>query len=125
MTTWSWCANIPFHSHCEHHMMPFYGRAHVAYRRRSMAQGRTAAAARSEQRAASGRRAAIGPARILNAVYQSALADCTFQFVGILPIVTPEVMLVPLMNQMYALPLVSRHRMSLFPSPLKSPMVAT
>ena len=23
--------NIPFHSHCEHHMMPFYGRAHVAY----------------------------------------------------------------------------------------------
>ena len=23
--------NIAFHSHCEHHMMPFYGRAHVAY----------------------------------------------------------------------------------------------
>src|SRR5277367_2495489 len=23
--------NIPFHSHCEHHMMPFYGRAHAAY----------------------------------------------------------------------------------------------
>ena len=23
--------NIPFYSHCEHHMMPFYGRAHVAY----------------------------------------------------------------------------------------------
>jgi GTP cyclohydrolase IA len=23
--------NIPFHSHCEHHMMPFQGRAHVAY----------------------------------------------------------------------------------------------
>jgi GTP cyclohydrolase I len=23
--------SIPFHSHCEHHMMPFYGRAHVAY----------------------------------------------------------------------------------------------
>jgi len=23
--------NIPFHSHCEHHMMPFYGRAHIAY----------------------------------------------------------------------------------------------
>jgi len=23
--------NISFHSHCEHHMMPFYGRAHVAY----------------------------------------------------------------------------------------------
>jgi len=23
--------NIPFHSHCGHHMMPFYGRAHVAY----------------------------------------------------------------------------------------------
>jgi GTP cyclohydrolase I len=23
--------HIPFHSHCEHHMMPFYGRAHVAY----------------------------------------------------------------------------------------------
>jgi GTP cyclohydrolase I len=23
--------NIPFHSHCEHHMMPFYGHAHVAY----------------------------------------------------------------------------------------------
>jgi GTP cyclohydrolase I len=23
--------NIPFHSNCEHHMMPFYGRAHVAY----------------------------------------------------------------------------------------------
>jgi GTP cyclohydrolase I len=23
--------NIPFHSHCEHHMMPFYGKAHVAY----------------------------------------------------------------------------------------------
>ena len=23
--------DIPFNSHCEHHMMPFYGRAHVAY----------------------------------------------------------------------------------------------
>src|SRR5690349_2611787 len=23
--------DIPFHSHCEHHMMPFVGRAHVAY----------------------------------------------------------------------------------------------
>jgi GTP cyclohydrolase I len=23
--------NIRFHSHCEHHMMPFYGQAHVAY----------------------------------------------------------------------------------------------
>src|SRR5712692_3218071 len=22
--------NIPFHSHCEHHRMPFYGRAHVS-----------------------------------------------------------------------------------------------
>ena len=23
--------DIPFHSNCEHHMMPFHGRAHVAY----------------------------------------------------------------------------------------------
>jgi GTP cyclohydrolase IA len=23
--------DIPFHSHCEHHMMPFHGKAHVAY----------------------------------------------------------------------------------------------
>jgi GTP cyclohydrolase I len=23
--------DIGFHSHCEHHMMPFYGRAHIAY----------------------------------------------------------------------------------------------
>ncbi len=23
--------DITFHSHCEHHMMPFYGRAHLAY----------------------------------------------------------------------------------------------
>jgi len=23
--------DINFHSHCEHHMMPFYGRAHIAY----------------------------------------------------------------------------------------------
>jgi GTP cyclohydrolase IA len=23
--------DIPFHSHCEHHMMPFVGKAHVAY----------------------------------------------------------------------------------------------
>jgi GTP cyclohydrolase I len=23
--------DIPFHSNCEHHMMPFFGRAHVAY----------------------------------------------------------------------------------------------
>jgi GTP cyclohydrolase IA len=24
--------DIPFHSHCEHHMMPFFGKAHVAYK---------------------------------------------------------------------------------------------
>ncbi len=24
--------DIEFHSHCEHHMMPFHGKAHVAYR---------------------------------------------------------------------------------------------
>lgn len=23
--------DIPFHSHCEHHMLPFFGKAHVAY----------------------------------------------------------------------------------------------
>jgi GTP cyclohydrolase I len=23
--------DIPFHSHCEHHMVPFYGMAHIAY----------------------------------------------------------------------------------------------
>ena len=23
--------DIPFHSHCEHHMMPFIGKAHIAY----------------------------------------------------------------------------------------------
>ena len=23
--------DIPFHSHCEHHMMPFFGTAHIAY----------------------------------------------------------------------------------------------
>lgn len=23
--------DIPFHSHCEHHMVPFFGKAHVAY----------------------------------------------------------------------------------------------
>jgi GTP cyclohydrolase I len=23
--------DIPFHSHCEHHIMPFFGRAHIAY----------------------------------------------------------------------------------------------
>lgn len=23
--------DIPFHSHCEHHMVPFYGSAHIAY----------------------------------------------------------------------------------------------
>jgi GTP cyclohydrolase IA len=23
--------DIPFHSHCEHHMMPFFGKAHLAY----------------------------------------------------------------------------------------------
>jgi GTP cyclohydrolase IA len=23
--------DIPFHSHCEHHIMPFFGKAHVAY----------------------------------------------------------------------------------------------
>lgn len=25
------CKNIEFYSHCEHHMMPFFGKAHVAY----------------------------------------------------------------------------------------------
>ncbi len=23
--------DIPFHSHCEHHMVPFVGKAHIAY----------------------------------------------------------------------------------------------
>ena len=23
--------DIPFHSHCEHHMVPFHGKAHIAY----------------------------------------------------------------------------------------------
>jgi GTP cyclohydrolase I len=23
--------DIPFHSHCEHHIMPFFGKAHIAY----------------------------------------------------------------------------------------------
>jgi GTP cyclohydrolase I len=23
--------DIPFHSHCEHHMVPFFGKAHIAY----------------------------------------------------------------------------------------------
>ena len=31
MTTWCWCKDIPFHSHCEHHMVPIIGKAHVAY----------------------------------------------------------------------------------------------
>jgi GTP cyclohydrolase I len=31
MRTSCWCADIVFHSHCEHHMVPFIGKAHVAY----------------------------------------------------------------------------------------------
>ena len=42
-----------------------------------------------------------------------------------LPTFAVEEMVVPLMNHIAVLPLVSRQRMSLFPSPLKSPVSAT
>ena len=31
MTRSSSCADIPFQSHCEHHMAPIIGKAHIAY----------------------------------------------------------------------------------------------
>ncbi len=31
MTRSCCCATFPFHSHCEHHMAPIIGKAHVAY----------------------------------------------------------------------------------------------
>jgi hypothetical protein len=47
----------------------------------------------------------------------SELVDCTVQVVGIFPTVRADATVVPLMNQMDVLPLVSRHRRSLRPSP--------
>jgi hypothetical protein len=47
----------------------------------------------------------------------SALRDCTVQLVGMLPTFAVEETVVPFMNQMDVLPLVSRHSMSLVPLP--------
>jgi hypothetical protein len=48
----------------------------------------------------------------------SALTDCTVQFVGMLPTPAVEATVVPFMNHIAVLPLVSRHNRSLMPSPL-------
>ncbi len=48
----------------------------------------------------------------------SALTDCTVQFVGTLPTPPVEAIVVPFMNHIAVLPLLSRHKRSLMPSPL-------
>src|ERR1700722_16319884 len=59
------------------------------------------------------------------ATYQSAFAFWIAQTLGTLPRPAVEVTVEPFKNQIPTLPLVSRHRMSDMPSPLKSPVSAT
>jgi hypothetical protein len=48
---------------------------------------------------------------------QSVLVPCTVQTIGMFPIDPVDEMVVPFMNQITVLPLVSRQRRSLSPSP--------
>src|ERR1700728_3744587 len=62
---------------------------------------------------------------MLEAATQSALVPWIVKVVEIVPRPAPDAIVVPFMNQMARSPLVSRQRISLLPSPLKSPVSAT
>jgi hypothetical protein len=54
--------------------------------------------------------------------FYSALTDCTVQVVGTLPTDAVDAIVVPFMNPIAVLPLLSRHNRSLIPSPWWSPI---
>jgi hypothetical protein len=89
-------------------------RSHVSFRQLLRTYQRT----RVQQLCATRRPEQVQQRPTCWAAIQSAFVPCTLQFVGMLPRPAVEPICNPFINQIAVLPLVSRQRMSLFPSPL-------